>query len=767
MDDHYSTPQEGTNMSQLIHSLPPEHLAALLQMKHQEQQQAHHPPQFMYYPSPQQHYLQQQELKYRQAVQNQELNGHHKQNKFGENAKSHMEQDKQTPIKPKIKVEPEEEPKQNEILMEQGEAAQDKQNMANEELSTSQQKSHPPVTTSQSQQEFTTVCVTSAACFQFLQFHVIISVTSVAVKKKLQDFVLNKKQREQAVASLTNSAFKHWSQNLEKEGDDLGPLGSQHLDANHFPLRKTASEPNLKVKSRLKAKVAEHRAIGSPLLPRPRDRIGNKLHRSQTLETTGNENPDRSNPGSPPQSVSASPGRERSSPLGTPLGTPGSSFGHSLPNLQAIPRLSANIDRSHINQLIRNRYLIHHPPSEVELQSQFLRSGQGSTSTNRTGIAFDTLMLKHQCSCGEASSHPEHPGRLQSIWARLQETGVTNICERVRPRKASLPEILTVHSEQHTMLYGGSTQCRTKDKDGTITTLKCFNILPCGGMGVDGDTIWNEIHSANAARMAVGCVIELSNKVAAHELKNGMAIVRPPGHHAEAHQAMGFCYFNNVAIAARILRLKMSVERVLIVDWDIHHGNGTQQMFYDDPHVLYISLHRHDDETFFPGTGKSEECGAGIGVGYNVNIAWNGGLGFAQLTKQLMELADGRLVMSLEGGYSLPSLCDCSEACIRGLLSQTLPEVSAESLKRPPNLNAVAVLEKTIAIQSRYWNSVKRSASLINHSVIEAQAREKEELDTVSALASLSMGVVQDRDNKQANTLGFNKAQSSMKSEMD
>lgn len=443
--------------------------------------------------------------------------------------------------------------------------------------------------------------------------------------------------------------------------------------------------------------------------------------------------------------------------------------------------------------------LIGHRPLTRAHSSPVVGSAQLSGSSRSTGLIYDTVMLKHQCSCGDTSSHPEHPGRLQSILARLQETGVANLCERIRARKATLAEILTVHSEQHTMLFGGSTQCRTKNEDGTTTMLKCFDSLPCGGLGVDGDTIWNEMHSANAARVAVGCVVELAFKVASGELKNGFALVRPPGHHAEAHQAMGFCYFNSVAIAARLLRLKLSVERVLIVDWDIHHGNGTQQMFYDDPHVMYISIHRHDDGTFFPGTGKSEECGAGIGVGYNVNIAFMGGLDpvygdpeyfaafrsivipiakefqpdivlvsagfdaaaghspalggyrvtaacYAQLTKQLMDVSGGRVVMALEGGYSLPSLCDAAEACVKALLGEKVPELPKESIKRPPNRNTVTVLEKTITIQGRYWNSVKREATQICQSMVQAQQREKEEADTVTALASLSMGVVKETE---------------------
>lgn len=96
-------------------------------------------------------------------------------------------------------------------------------------------------------------------------------------------------------------------------------------------------------------------------------------------------------------------------------------------------------------------------------------------------------------------------------------------------------------------------------------------------------------------------------RVATGELRNGFAIVRPPGHHAESVQAMGFCFFNAIAITAKQLRARFQLEKIMIVDWDVHHGNGTQQIFYDDPHVLYLSIHRHDDGNFFPGTGAATE----------------------------------------------------------------------------------------------------------------------------------------------------------------
>ncbi|XP_076978437.1 histone deacetylase 9 isoform X10 [Tamandua tetradactyla] len=246
-----------------------------------------------------------------------------------------------------------------------------------------------------------------------------------------------------------------------------------------------------------------------------------------------------------------------------------------------------------------------------------------------TGIAYDPLMLKHQCICGSSTTHPEHAGRIQSIWSRLQETGLLNKCERIQGRKASLEEIQLVHSEHHSLLYGTNPMDAQKLDPRTFlgdASRKFFSSLPCGGLGVDSDTIWNELHSSGAARMAVGCVIELASKVASGELKNGFAVVRPPGHHAEESTAMGFCFFNSVAITAKYLRDQLNISKILIVDLDVHHGNGTQQAFYADPSILYISLHRYDEGNFFPGSGAPNEVGTGLGEGYNVNIAWTGGL---------------------------------------------------------------------------------------------------------------------------------------------
>ncbi|XP_056309342.1 histone deacetylase 5 isoform X1 [Danio aesculapii] len=419
-----------------------------------------------------------------------------------------------------------------------------------------------------------------------------------------------------------------------------------------------------------------------------------------------------------------------------------------------------------------------------------------------TGLVYDTFMLKHQCMCGNTNIHPEHAGRIQSVWSRLQETGLLGRCERIRGRKATLDEIQTVHSEYHTLLYGTSPLNRQKlDSKKLLGPIsqKMYAVLPCGGIGVDSDTVWNEMHSSGAVRMAVGCVIELAFKVAAGELKNGFAVVRPPGHHAEESTAMGFCFFNSVAITAKLLQQKLGVGKILIIDWDIHHGNGTQQAFYNDPNVLYISLHRYDDGNFFPGSGAPEEVGVGPGEGFNVNIAWTGGveppmgdveyltafrtvvmpianefspdvvlvsagfdaveghqspLGgynvtakcFGHLTKQLMKLAGGRVVLALEGGHDLTAICDASESCVEALLGDELNPLPLTVLQQKPCPKATASLERVIEIQSKHWTSLQRLAPTVGQSLLDAQRREKDEADTLTAMASLTV------DNEQQTT---------------
>uniref|UniRef100_A0A8C1GL01 histone deacetylase n=1 Tax=Cyprinus carpio TaxID=7962 RepID=A0A8C1GL01_CYPCA len=412
-----------------------------------------------------------------------------------------------------------------------------------------------------------------------------------------------------------------------------------------------------------------------------------------------------------------------------------------------------------------------------------------------TGLVYDSQMLKHQCTCGDNSSHPEHAGRIQSIWSRLQERGLRGQCESIRGRKATLEELQSVHTERHVLLYGTNPLNRLKldnRKLAGILSQRMFVMLPCGGVGVDNDTIWNEMHTSTASRMAAGSVTELAFRVAKGELKNGFAVVRPPGHHADPSNPMGFCFFNSVAIAAKQLQQKLSASKILIVDWDVHHGNGTQEIFYNDPSVLYVSLHRYDNGNFFPGSGGPAEVGSGAGEGFNVNVAWTGGLEppmgdaeylaafrtvvmpiaqefspdvvlvssgfdaaeghpaplggykvtakcFGFLTRQLMALAGGRVVLALEGGHDLTAICDASEACVSALLGL---EIWNDIMSGKLCHNLVQSVNCEISVSGQYWSSLKPLMGTVGQSFLGAQRKDCEETDTVNAMASLSVGVL-------------------------
>ncbi|BFZ01040.1 hypothetical protein BsWGS_04077 [Bradybaena similaris] len=449
-------------------------------------------------------------------------------------------------------------------------------------------------------------------------------------------------------------------------------------------------------------------------------------------------------------------------------------------------------------QRVRHKGPSHHRPLSRTQSSPLVafsvppQSAQDSgpvTYTFTTGLAYDTAMLKHRCTCNDHQNHLEHAGRIHSIWSRLSETGLEERCERVRTRKATIEELQSCHTETYSLIFGGNPYNRQKLYE---SSSKKFCLLYCGGVGVDSDTVWNEVYTATAARTAAGCVIELACRVAAGDLKNGFAVVRPPGHHAEQDTPMGFCYFNSVAIAAKQLKEKLQLQRILIVDWDVHHGNGTQKMLYDDPNILYISIHRHDNGNFFPGTGGPEECGEGAGLGFNVNIAFGGSLNpamgdaeylaafrtllmpiarefnpecvlvsagydaamghaaalggyqvspecFGHMTRELMSLANGKIVLALEGGYDITSICDCVELSVRALLGEDLPAIREQELNRPPCQPAIETLNAAIHIQAEHWPCVKKYAGTTHHSLLDFQKVDMEEADTISALASLSM----------------------------
>ncbi|XP_022905538.1 histone deacetylase 4 [Onthophagus taurus] len=696
------------------------------------------------------------------------------------------------------------------------------------------------------------------------------AVASNEVKQKLQSFLRQRASGCSKAPTQENS----WSEGMETNSDQNS--------SNDFPLRKTASEPNL-LKVRLKQRVMERRT--NPMTKRHLPPSLKKKLLSSCLP------PSESPPQEPPKELSPPCDSEEyqrhvlfSSPsmpnislaahhlspdlseaalrarctarLGMPLTgqmLPGTlPFYPSLPAIESEHEEGSTLDtiselqepptRGVIRPLGRTQSSplpLGHPlldgvqppplppPPPIEEQEQRdldLRANESrsirplsralsspvvhlgapgvaptlsrrrASSTPTTGLAFDNQMLKHACVCGNNSIHPEHAGRLQSIWARLLETGLVQRCDRLRPRKATPQELQTCHSEAHALLYGTSSLNRHKMDMSKLSSLPVttFVRLPCGGIGVDTDTTWNDLFTAPAARVAVGCTVDLAVRTWTGDIRNGFAIVRPPGHHAEPEQAMGFCFFNSIGIAARILQNEHHVQKILIFDWDVHHGNGTQQIFYDDPRILVISMHRHDDGNFFPGTGNPDECGNGPGLGFNVNIAWSGGLNpplgdaeylaafrtivmpiarefnpdivlvsagfdaaeghapplggyrvspgcFGFMTRQLMQLAHGRVVLALEGGYDLPSICDSAEECVRVLLGDPPSPISVSELSKSPCANAIVALQKVIRIQTMHWPCLQESAKSVACSFNDAVRNEKDDKDTVSAMASLSM----------------------------
>jgi len=212
----------------------------------------------------------------------------------------------------------------------------------------------------------------------------------------------------------------------------------------------------------------------------------------------------------------------------------------------------------------------------------------------KTGFLYDERFLLHLTGPG----HPEKPERLKAIYQGIKDAGLLPKLTLIPARRADLRWIETVHAK--TYIDRVETAC-------------------CSGNSMI-DYPDNQICPVTfeTALLAVGGILDATRMVMSRELDNVFCAVRPPGHHAEYDKAMGFCYFNNVAIAARYLQMEWNVNRVAIVDFDVHHGNGTQHIFEEDPDVFYYSIHQHP--TFsFPGTGRVFETGNGRGAGMTRN----------------------------------------------------------------------------------------------------------------------------------------------------
>ncbi|CAN6219501.1 unnamed protein product [Urochloa humidicola] len=323
----------------------------------------------------------------------------------------------------------------------------------------------------------------------------------------------------------------------------------------------------------------------------------------------------------------------------------------------------------------------------------------------RVGLLYDERMCAHATPYGE--EHPENPERLRAIWRKLNAGRITSRCVVLKAKEAEDRYIASVHSQDRIKLMKEISSKKYNSSRNEIAK--------------NYDSIYFNKGSSESAALAAGSVIEVAENVAAGELSSAIALVRPPGHHAEHDKAMGFCLFNNVAVAANYLlkeRPDLGIKKILIVDWDVHHGNATQKMFYDDPRVLVFSVHRFDFGEFYPYEADASYCfiGEDAGKGYNINVPWEqekvgdadyiaawdhillpvteafgpdiilvsagfdaalgdplGGCcitpnGYAQLLTKLLGFAQGRIVMALEGGYNLRSTANSIFACAKVLL---------------------------------------------------------------------------------------------------
>ncbi|MCJ1315814.1 Histone deacetylase hda1 [Xylographa vitiligo] len=371
--------------------------------------------------------------------------------------------------------------------------------------------------------------------------------------------------------------------------------------------------------------------------------------------------------------------------------------------------------------------------------------------TKKTGLCYDARMRFHtELSPPKDRSdyHPEDPRRILHIYRELCEAGLVadnnmaippvtpNPVYRILARAAKKTEVCLVHDDAH-FEFIKSTSSMSDEELGRLE--KTF------------DSIYFHRQTYSAALLSAGAAIETCLAVATGEVKNAIAVIRPPGHHAECDTSRGFCHFDNVSIATQVVRQTHPEQyrKVLIIDWDVHHGNGIQQAFESDPNVLYISIHVHENGNFYPAGpyGDLYHCGVGAGIGKNINIPWpTKGMGdadylfafqhvimpvafdfnpdlviiaagfdaavgdqlggcfvtpacYGHMTHMLMSLADGKLVVCLEGGYNLRSISKSALAVTKTLMGEP-PERIAETAATRIGVETV---RKVVLQQSRYW----------------------------------------------------------------
>uniref|UniRef100_A0A7S0ULI3 histone deacetylase n=1 Tax=Polytomella parva TaxID=51329 RepID=A0A7S0ULI3_9CHLO len=360
----------------------------------------------------------------------------------------------------------------------------------------------------------------------------------------------------------------------------------------------------------------------------------------------------------------------------------------------------------------------------------------------RVGLLYDESMELHV-----GPDHYERPTRIIAVHDALLTAGLVDRCWSLSSWQATDPEILLAHTADHISSVDNMFQNKYPLRDPALSAATyCFasdktkDVYCCAA-------------TATAARTAAGCCIKAARAVVRQEVDRAFAVVRPPGHHAECDRAMGFCFFNNVALAALNALQEPGIQRVAVLDWDVHHGNGIQEILYNRDDALYISIHR-SPQNFYPySSGFPKETGEGLGSGFNVNIPWIrkgmndadyltamdlvvcpildsfdpdlvivaagfdaaegdplGGCrvtpeGFAHMTHRLLRFAKGRIVLALEGGYNTRITAQCATSCVETLLGMPPPPLILDKDHFWPADVTGSSLNAVFEVQQSFWRS--------------------------------------------------------------
>ncbi|KAB5565899.1 hypothetical protein PHYPO_G00246800 [Pangasianodon hypophthalmus] len=356
-----------------------------------------------------------------------------------------------------------------------------------------------------------------------------------------------------------------------------------------------------------------------------------------------------------------------------------------------------------------------------------------------TGFIYDEEMTRYKLLWTDPACKIEVPERLTVSYEALKCRGLEQRCVCVPTRQATDEDILLVHSKEYLEAVKQTPHMSLED---LLTFTQQY-----------GDVYFHP-NIYHCATLAAGAALQLVDNVMTGKVRNGMALVRPPGHHSQRSEANGFCVFNNVAIAALYAKKHYNLNRVLIVDWDIHHGQGVQYCFEEDSSVLYFSWHRYEHQRFWPNLAESDydSVGKGKGTGFNINLPWNkvgmsnsdylsaffhvllpiayefdpelvfvcagfdSAIGdpeghmcaspeiFGHLTHLLMSLAEGRLCVVLEGGYNLTSLAQSVCQTVHTLLGDPTPVLNDIG---PPCHSAVESVHNVRAVHQKNWGCLK------------------------------------------------------------